>query len=220
MSSSLSRLWQKVNTTGHRAAAVVGASALAMSFAPAASVSASQALPQAAAAQPAAPSRSLSFYNLHTEERVTVTYWAGGYYNHAALEQIGRVLRDHRRDEVQTISTDLIEYLYTIQEELRPQYPNNPMVFEVISGYRARETTDNLRRGGAAVASDTSQHQLGTAMDFRIDGIPLRTLRDTAWCLQRGGVGYYPESHNNFIHVDVGRVRFWPASRQAWACMS
>jgi uncharacterized protein YcbK (DUF882 family) len=32
-------------------------------------------------------------------------------------------------------------------------------------------------------------------------------LRQAALSLKLGGVGYYPKS--NFIHVDVGRVRFW-----------
>ncbi len=223
MSNQLTRIWNKMNTSRHRTAAAVGAASLMMSFGPVTDSEAQTKQNHEAATAAAAQNveeRTLSFYNLHTEERATVTYWRDGYYNQAGLEQAGAILRDHRRNEVHQISTDLLDYLYTIQEQLRPQYPNSPMVFEVISGYRARETTDALRRGGAAVASDTSQHQMGTAMDFRIEGIPLRDLRDTAWCLQRGGVGYYPESHNNFIHVDVARVRFWPASRQPWACMS
>jgi uncharacterized protein YcbK (DUF882 family) len=173
-----------------------------------------------AIAAAAAPPRTLRFHNLHTEEQLTVTYWRDGQYDVAALAQIGHLLRDHRRDEDAVINPELLDYLHEIQSHLRADYPRNPMVFQVVSGYRARETTDALRQEGAAVARDTSQHQLGQAMDFRIEGIPLRTLRDVAWCLQRGGVGYYPERDNNFIHVDVGRVRFWPASRRAWACMS
>lgn len=209
-----------------RLGALVGAGVLASAFASAASPVAPSAMQQVVAVQdvtPAAaaeiPSRTLSFYNLHTEERLTVTYWRNGVYDDAAIGQITHLLRDHRRNEEQPVNRELLDYLYSIRLELAQNYRGNPMVYEVISGYRARETTDSLRRGGAAVANDTSQHQLGNALDFRIEGIPLRVLRDTAWCMQRGGVGYYPEAHNNFVHVDVGRVRFWPASRTRWACM-
>lgn len=179
----------------------------------------------AAVSAPATPSamltapRTLSFYNLHTEERLTVTYWRDGSYDQAALDQINHFMRDYRRDEQQSINTRLLDTLYTIRGNLSARYPGADMTFEVISGYRARETTDALRADGQAVARDTSQHQLGNAMDVRIDGVPLTALRDTAWCLQQGGVGYYPETHNNFVHVDVGRVRFWPAQRTRWACM-
>lgn len=196
---------------------------LSLAFAGAAAPQAPQAPPAATA--PAAPSdmrtqaRTLSFYNLHTEERLTVTYWRNGVYDQAALDQVNHFMRDYRRDEQEPINTRLLDTLYTIRGNLSARYPRADMTFQVISGYRARETTDALRADGQAVARDTSQHQLGNAMDVRIDGVPLSALRDIAWCLQQGGVGYYPETHNNFVHVDVGRVRFWPAQRTRWACM-
>jgi uncharacterized protein YcbK (DUF882 family) len=37
--------------------------------------------------------------------------------------------------------------------------------------------------------------------------VPLRTLRQAAMDLGRGGVGIYPRS--NFVHVDTGPVRYW-----------
>jgi uncharacterized protein YcbK (DUF882 family) len=45
------------------------------------------------------------------------------------------------------------------------------------------------------------------AIDVRVPGRPLRAVRDTALGLRAGGVGYYPDS--DFVHVDVGRVRYW-----------
>ncbi|MDZ4319271.1 MAG: DUF882 domain-containing protein [Phenylobacterium sp.] len=50
-------------------------------------------------------------------------------------------------------------------------------------------------------------HMDGLAMDIRMPGVDLARLRDAAWRLQAGGVGYYPGS--DFVHVDVGRVRRW-----------
>jgi uncharacterized protein YcbK (DUF882 family) len=45
------------------------------------------------------------------------------------------------------------------------------------------------------------------AIDVRVPGQALSALRDAALALRLGGVGYYPSS--GFVHVDVGRVRFW-----------
>jgi uncharacterized protein YcbK (DUF882 family) len=37
--------------------------------------------------------------------------------------------------------------------------------------------------------------------------VELARLRDAAIEMQRGGVGYYPDS--GFVHIDTGRVRRW-----------
>jgi uncharacterized protein YcbK (DUF882 family) len=48
---------------------------------------------------------------------------------------------------------------------------------------------------------------VGKAIDVRVPGVDLVRVRDTARRLRIGGVGYYPAS--DFVHVDVGRVRYW-----------
>jgi uncharacterized protein YcbK (DUF882 family) len=52
-----------------------------------------------------------------------------------------------------------------------------------------------------------SLHMTGQAVDVRLPGIPLASLRRAALDLKAGGVGYYPQS--GFVHVDVGPVRSW-----------
>jgi uncharacterized protein YcbK (DUF882 family) len=52
-----------------------------------------------------------------------------------------------------------------------------------------------------------SLHMKGQAADITLPGRPLRRLYEAALAMQLGGVGYYPD--DNFIHVDVGRVRRW-----------
>ena len=47
----------------------------------------------------------------------------------------------------------------------------------------------------------------GKAIDIRLPGVPLASLRDAALALQAGGVGYYPKEQ--FVHLDTGRVRSW-----------
>jgi uncharacterized protein YcbK (DUF882 family) len=45
------------------------------------------------------------------------------------------------------------------------------------------------------------------AIDIRVPGVNTPVLRDAALSLHRGGVGFY--AREQFVHVDVGRVRRW-----------
>lgn len=42
------------------------------------------------------PERRLALLNLHTGERLSTVYWAGGRYPEEAVAELARVLRDHR----------------------------------------------------------------------------------------------------------------------------
>jgi uncharacterized protein YcbK (DUF882 family) len=77
---------------------------------------------------------------------------------------------------------------------------------DIVSGFRAPKYNLMLRKKGHEVARD-SQHTYGHAVDFRIPGVATTKLLDWARGLRLGGVGYYPESQ--FVHVDVGPVRYW-----------
>ena len=63
-----------------------------------------------------------------------------------------------------------------------------------------------LRAEGHGAASK-SLHMQGMAIDIRLADRNLADLHTAAMQLRAGGVGYYPES--DFVHVDVGRVRYW-----------
>ena len=52
-----------------------------------------------------------------------------------------------------------------------------------------------------------SLHMQGMAIDIRLADRKLEELHSVAESMRAGGVGYYPAS--NFVHVDVGRVRYW-----------
>jgi uncharacterized protein YcbK (DUF882 family) len=67
-------------------------------------------------------------------------------------------------------------------------------------------TNAALRRKSEGVAA-RSLHMVGQAIDIRVAGVELVTLRAAALDLKGGGVGYYPAS--NFVHVDTGRLRHW-----------
>ncbi len=73
--------------------------------------------------------------------------------------------------------------------------------FQVISAYRSPATNQMLRDNSTGVAKD-SMHLRGQAIDVRLADVPLDKLRSVALDLQKGGVGFYPESQ--FVHVDTG----------------
>ncbi len=145
--------------------------------------------------------RALAFRNLHTEETVEVTYWVDGGLDPNALRQIDWVLRDFRTGEARPIDPRLLDLLWELRAALDTTEP-----YEVISGYRSPSTNAMLRRSGRGVARG-SLHTRAMAIDVRVPGQPVAKLRAAALALRQGGVGYYPAS--GFVHVDVGRVRFW-----------
>jgi len=145
--------------------------------------------------------RALSFYNTHTGENVRAIYWNQGTYVPQALSDINYVLRDYRTGEVKEIDTDLLDLLFDLHQKLESKSP-----FNIISGYRSRETNSLLNTISRGV-SKNSLHIYGKAIDIRLPGHELKTLQRAALDLQRGGVGYYPSS--DFVHVDVGRIRYW-----------
>lgn len=148
------------------------------------------------------PARSLALDNTHTGERIDLVYSVGGNYVPQALATLNHFLRDHYTGEVGSIDPQLFDLLHSLQSRLAWREP-----YQVISGYRCAKTNETLRttRGGG-VASH-SLHMDGKAIDIRLPGVPLAEVRDAALSLQAGGVGYY--SHEQFVHVDTGRVRHW-----------
>jgi uncharacterized protein YcbK (DUF882 family) len=149
----------------------------------------------------AAQERTLRFAHLHTGEALTVTYWANGEYLPEAIDPIEHLLRDFRTGDEHVIEPRLLDLLYAMREQAGSEAP-----FQVISGYRSPETNEKLRKMGRQVGR-RSLHMQGQAIDIRLADVPTARLRDVALALERGGVGYYQE--NDFVHVDVGRVRRW-----------
>ena len=157
-----------------------------------------------ASAPALAQDRTLSLYNTHTHERLTVTYKRNGRFVQNGLDQLNRFLRDWRRDEVTRIDPALFDIVWTVYRDVRASQP-----IHVVSAYRSPATNNMLRRRSSGVANN-SQHTRGRAMDFFIPGVSAAELRAAGLRLQRGGVGYYPTSNTPFVHLDTGSVRMWP----------
>lgn len=147
------------------------------------------------------PERTLSFYNLHTGENLKTAYWVEGEYIPEALSDINHLLRDFRNDEIKPINLSLLNLLHDITQRLGTSKP-----IQLISGYRSSSTNAKLHDRSSGVAKH-SLHMDGMAADIRIPGHDLSELHKVAAAMQGGGVGYYPKS--DFVHVDVGRVRYW-----------
>ncbi len=148
--------------------------------------------------------RTISLYNIHTKETVTVLYKKDGKYIETALEQINHVMRDHRKNEATRMDPILIDLIWEVHQELGSKSP-----IHIISGYRSRATNDLLRRTVGGQASE-SRHILGKAADVHFPDVPIRSVRYAAVVRERGGVGYYPTSSIPFVHIDTDRVRAWP----------
>jgi uncharacterized protein YcbK (DUF882 family) len=146
---------------------------------------------------------SLRFANAHTGETLTLTYAVGARYLTEALAEIRHFLRDFRNGAMHDIDPGLLDQLHLLATVTGTKAP-----YQVISGYRSPETNDMLRREGHGVAAH-SLHLEGRAIDIRLADVSLADLRDAAFSLRAGGVGYYPSTDSNFVHIDTGRVRRW-----------
>lgn len=143
----------------------------------------------------------ISLYNVHLDEVVSIKYRkANGRYIRKNLKKINYALRCRKTQKITAMKRDLIELVDEIQD-----YFGGKTVY-VISGYRSPELNHELFVTGRRVAKN-SPHMYGQAMDISIEGIPTSQLRNIAYHLDVGGVGYYPS--NKFVHVDVGLKRHW-----------
>ena len=143
--------------------------------------------------------RSVFLHNAHTGETLRTTYWWGGRYDPSALQRLNHLLRDHYSEKVHHMDPRLIDLLSKLQSNFGAHRP-----FEVFSAYRSPETNAMLASCEEGVAAH-SLHMQGMAADIRLTGVGLRSLRYSAKSLRLGGVG----SYRSFVHVDVGRVRYW-----------
>ena len=148
--------------------------------------------------------RTLSFDCTNAGEQLLgVDYWVEGEYVPDALAEIDEALRDYRTDEVYPIATNLLDLLHSLGRRL-----DTDCRFELTSGYRSPETNEMLHELDSGVASN-SLHMKGQAADITLPGRSLHALYETALAMRLGGVGYYPDPDDDFLHVDVGRVRRW-----------
>ncbi len=82
-------------------------------------------------------------------------------------------------------------------QRVADRWPSQRMI--VVSGYRPQTRSQYTLH---------SRHNLGMAVDFRVEGVPNTIVRDFCRTFLRAGVGYYPNS--SFVHLDVRReAGYW-----------
>ena len=145
------------------------------------------------------PERVLNMYNTHTGETLSVRYFSSGTYDPDALKEINYFLRCHHTNKITDIDTGVLDLLCDIKCSL-----HGSGKIQIISGYRSPMYNNLLVSLGRNV-SKKSLHLQGRAIDFTIDGVSPADLARTARSFYAGGVGEYP----GFVHIDVGRVRYW-----------
>ncbi|MGC2350205.1 MAG: DUF882 domain-containing protein, partial [Methylocella sp.] len=146
--------------------------------------------------------RTLNLYHSHTGESIQATFRVNGSYDPAVLEKLNWFCRDWRNNDRTRMDPRLFDVVW---EAYRTAGATQPIV--IVSAYRSPETNAMLRHRSHGVA-EHSQHILGRAMDTTMPGMSMERIREIGMRLQRGGVGWYPSS--NFVHLDVGGVRYWP----------
>ena len=148
-----------------------------------------------------APTRTLSFYNVHTGESLKALYFERGEYVPGALAEVNHFFRDFRANQEMPIDPRLLDLLHRINHALDTSQP-----FNLISGYRSPATNAWLAGQNEGVARH-SLHMYGMASDISVQGRSLALVQIVALAMRGGGVGFYPRS--DFVHVDTGRVRRW-----------
>lgn len=197
---------------GHRRTVIQRWKKSALSVVAAAAISAGAFFSLNGSALSSGETRTLSIYQIHTKESLTVTYMKGGKYIPSAMKKINYILRDWRRNEVITISPRTIDLMWELHADLGSKAP-----IHIVSGYRSPRTNAFLKKVGRNVARK-SQHMVGRAIDLYFPDVPAVKIRNSALVRQVGGVGYYRSGGGptGFVHIDSGRVRHWgPAISQA-----
>jgi uncharacterized protein YcbK (DUF882 family) len=145
--------------------------------------------------------KTLALENMHTGDKLKLTYFEAGSYIKHALQEINYLFRDYHTGDVHPIDPALLDQLYDLKLILGVRKP-----YHIVSGYRSPITNAKLRRKSHGVAKN-SFHMQGRAIDIQIAGIETKMISNAAIAMKRGGVGYYPRA--NFVHLDTGNIRTW-----------
>ena len=118
--------------------------------------------------------RTLSMYEIHTKEILTVTYKRNGKYDQEALKKLNHFMRDWRANEATTMDPALIDLIWTLHQQLGSQQP-----IHLVSAFRSAKTNASLRKKGGGQAKK-SQHIQGRAADIHFPDVPVKALRNSA----------------------------------------
>ncbi|MEX2319515.1 MAG: DUF882 domain-containing protein, partial [Bauldia sp.] len=90
--------------------------------------------------------RELRLYNVHTNERATITFKRGGRFDRIGLKQVNQFLRDWRRNEPTEMDPQLLDLLWQAYRDT-----GSSDYIHIISSYRSPATNGDLRRRSSGV---------------------------------------------------------------------
>jgi uncharacterized protein YcbK (DUF882 family) len=154
------------------------------------------ALPAGAMARPVTTPR-LALKNANTGETFTGPYRDATGPIPSAIADLAKLLRDHHVNKAGPVDLATLDFLAEVMAAIGQTNAT------ILSGFRTPATNAKLIKLGAA---EHSQHLVGRAIDVTFDR-RLPEAEKAARELQRGGVGWYPQSR--FLHLDSGPVRYW-----------
>ena len=109
----------------------------------------------AKAAQPAQGERVLRLYNTHTGESLKSVFWAEGQFIPDALQDINKLLRDHRNNKIATMDPQLLVLLNDVGSKF------GDAQLHIISGYRSPESNAKLAAASGGVAKHSMHMDTG-----------------------------------------------------------
>jgi uncharacterized protein YcbK (DUF882 family) len=137
---------------------------------------------------------SIMFVRLYTGERMRLRlYSKSGQMISKSVQSLSYLARDkHGEQKVNRLNFRLIKMIQLMAEH----FPGKPI--EIISGYRQQSESDGVE----------SQHAFGRALDFRMPGVPPKSIFKFCKTFKHAGCGYYPS--DGFVHMDAReRSAFW-----------
>jgi uncharacterized protein YcbK (DUF882 family) len=137
----------------------------------------------------------MTLAHVNTRERLKVRlYDRRGRTVKASVRRIWHLLRCHHTGKRRPIHWRLVSHLYKISRHYKGK------TLRIYSGYRSPRVSYLGRR---------SKHTVGRAVDFAVDGVSTRSLRDyLRRTFKSCGIGYYPNTQ--FVHLDIRKKpAFW-----------
>jgi uncharacterized protein YcbK (DUF882 family) len=126
----------------------------------------------------------VTFYNVNSRETASFVLPYDGKLSLAEQKRITHLFRCKRTGHELEPDPGLLKILARVADRYQGH------VFEVVSAHRHNRGT-----------SRTSKHRTGHALDFRVRGVNVKTVRSFIWKMEEPiGLGYYREQ--KFLHID------------------
>lgn len=126
-------------------------------------------------------------------------------------ERAGEKVRIRVRDSSGHISDNALKAFQNLMRQGAASFPVDPRLLALVSvvsdhfGGRTLEVVSGYRTYTPTQFTPHSNHNLGRALDFKIDGVKNEDVWAYCRTFRNAGCGYYPNS--GFVHLDVREAK-------------